>query len=105
MAVHIRLKRLGAKKRPFYRIVAADSKSPRDGRFLETIGTYDPLTQPSTVKVKVERVEHWLSVGALPTDSVRDVLRAAGIMDEKGKLKRAPEGVTESAEAGEAGGE
>jgi small subunit ribosomal protein S16 len=93
--VKIRLKRLGAKARPFYRIIAADSKSPRDGRFIETLGTYDPLTDPSTIKVKVDRVLHWIGVGAQPTDGAKSVLRTAGILDEKGKVKPAPQGVTE----------
>jgi small subunit ribosomal protein S16 len=90
MAVRLRLKRMGAKGRPFYRIVAADSRSPRDGRFIETVGTYDPLQQPAVVKVKRDRLEHWISVGALPTDSVQQVLRSAGLVDEKGKVL--PEG-------------
>jgi small subunit ribosomal protein S16 len=93
--VKIRLKRLGAKARPFYRIIAADSKSPRDGRFIETLGTYDPLTNPSTIKVKFDRVLHWISVGAQPTDSAKSVLRTAGVLDEKGKVKPVPQGVTE----------
>lgn len=87
MAVRLRLKRLGARHRPFYRIVAADSRSPRDGRFIETIGTYNPLTDPSEIKVKVDRLAYWLSVGALPTDSVRQLLRTGGYTDEKGKIK------------------
>jgi small subunit ribosomal protein S16 len=93
--VKIRLKRLGAKARPFYRIIAADSKSPRDGRFIETLGTYDPLTDPPTIKVKVDRVLYWLGTGAQPTDSGKSVLRTAGVLDEKGKVKPAPQGVTE----------
>ena len=98
MAVRIRLKRMGAAHRPFYRIVVADRRSPRDGRFIETIGTYDPLTNPSTVTVKTDRVAHWIGVGALPTDSTKSVLRSAGILDEKGKLAPQPTGVTETPE-------
>jgi small subunit ribosomal protein S16 len=89
---------MGAAHRPFYRIVVADSRSPRDGRFIETIGTYDPLTNPSTVSVKSDRVQHWIGVGALPTDSAKSVLRSAGILDEKGKMAPQPTGVTETPE-------
>jgi small subunit ribosomal protein S16 len=77
--IRLRLRRMGAKKRPSYRIVAADQKSPRDGRFIETIGYYDPLTEPATVKINEERARHWLSVGAQPSDTVGDLLRRAGI--------------------------
>ena len=79
MAVKIRLSRAGAKKRPFYRIVAADARSPRDGRFLEKLGTYDPLVEegdnPGRLEVKRDRVEYWMSVGAKPTEVVRRLLR------------------------------
>jgi len=97
MAVRLRLKRLGARHRPFYRIIAADSKSPRDGRFIETIGTYNPLTDPSEIKVKADRLAYLLGVGALPTDSVRQLLRTGGYTDEKGKIKTetTPTGVEE----------
>lgn len=77
MAVKIRLARHGAKKKPFYRIVVADSESPRDGRFIETIGTYDPLKQPAAVDIKEERVKYWLSQGAKPTDTVRSLIKGA----------------------------
>lgn len=70
MAVKIRLKRMGAKKNPFYRIVVADSRSPRDGRFIEEIGYYDPLTEPKTVKIDDEKATKWLKNGAKPTDTV-----------------------------------
>ena len=80
--VKLRLRRMGAKKRPSYRIVAADSRSPRDGDFIETLGYYDPLTEPSTVRVDVERARHWLSVGAQPTDTVRSLLNRAGVYAE-----------------------
>ncbi|MCA9863447.1 MAG: 30S ribosomal protein S16 [Thermomicrobiales bacterium] len=80
--VKLRLRRMGAKKRPSYRIVAADSRSPRDGDFIETVGFYDPLTEPSTIKVDIERARHWLSVGAQPTDTVRSLLTRAGVYGE-----------------------
>ena len=74
MSVKIRLKRMGSKKRPFYRIVVADSRSPRDGRFIETVGTYNPLTDPETVTLKEEKVMNWLNNGAQPSDTVRNLL-------------------------------
>jgi small subunit ribosomal protein S16 len=78
--VKIRLMRVGMKGAPSYRIVIADSTSPRDGRIIENIGWYNPLTEPSTITVDAERVKHWLSVGAQPTDSVRSLLERAGAM-------------------------
>lgn len=75
MAVKIRLARAGAKKRPFYRIVAADARSPRDGRFLEKLGTYNPLTEEATLELKRDRVDYWLGVGAQPTATVQRLLR------------------------------
>lgn len=80
MAVKLRLKRMGAKKSPFYRIVAADSRCPRDGRFIETIGTYNPLTTPAEVKIDEELAMKWLKNGAMPTDTVRNILSKAGVM-------------------------
>jgi small subunit ribosomal protein S16 len=71
---------MGAKKRPSYRIVAADSRSPRDGRIIESLGFYDPLTEPATIKVNEERIRHWLSVGAQPSDTVRNLLRRQGLV-------------------------
>lgn len=90
MAVKLRLKRMGAKKSPFYRIVAADSRSPRDGRFIETVGTYNPLVNPAEIKIDEELAMKWLKNGALPTDTVRNLLSKAGIMakfanEKKGK--------------------
>lgn len=79
--IKLRLRRMGAKKRPFYRIVAAEHSSPRDGRFIEVLGHYDPLTDPPTIKVEVERVQHWLSVGAKPSPTVEGLLRKAGAID------------------------
>jgi small subunit ribosomal protein S16 len=78
MAVKIRLARHGAKKRPFYRIVVADIESPRDGRFLETVGTYNPLKEPAEVMVKDERVDYWIKQGATPTDTVKSLLKKEG---------------------------
>ena len=78
--VKIRLKRMGAKKAPFYRIVVADSRSPRDGAFIENIGTYNPLTTPAEIKVDEELTLKWLNNGAIPTDTVRNILSKAGIM-------------------------
>ena len=79
MAVRIRLKRMGAKKRPFYRIVVADSRAPRDGRFIETLGTYNPLSKPSELKLDAERVQLWLSRGAQPSASVGGLLAREGL--------------------------
>jgi small subunit ribosomal protein S16 len=75
MAVKIRLARHGAKKRPFYRIVVADIDSPRDGRFLEKVGTYNPLRDPAEVVVQTDRIEYWLGQGAVPTNTVRSLLK------------------------------
>ena len=75
MAVRIRLARHGAKKRPFYRIVVADSESPRDGRFLEIVGTYNPLMEPAEVSFKHERVKYWIDHGALPTNTVKNLIK------------------------------
>ncbi|AWZ38183.1 30S ribosomal protein S16 [Lactobacillus sp. AN1001] len=80
MSVKIRLKRMGSKKRPFYRIVVADSRSPRDGRFIETVGTYNPLTQPEQVTLKEEAIMGWLNNGAQPSDTVRNILSKEGVM-------------------------
>ena len=80
MAVKLRLKRMGAKKRPFYRIVAADSRSPRDGKFIELVGTYNPITEPAEIKVNEEVAWKWLANGAIPTDTVRDLLSKQGVM-------------------------
>lgn len=82
MAVKLRLKRMGATKRPFYRIVAADSRSPRDGKFIEIVGTYNPIVEPAEVKVNEEIALKWLSTGAEPTDTVRSLFKQAGIMEK-----------------------
>jgi small subunit ribosomal protein S16 len=80
LAVRIRLKRMGAKKRPFYRIVVADSRSPRDGRFIEEIGIYNPTTEPSTLVVNEEKAADWLKKGAKPSETVKSLLKKAGIV-------------------------
>ncbi len=80
MAVKLRLKRMGAKKAPFYRVVAADSRSPRDGRFIETVGTYNPLVTPAEININEEVAMKWLRNGATPTDTVKNILSKAGIM-------------------------
>lgn len=80
MAVKLRLKRMGAKKRPYYRVVAADSRSPRDGRFIETVGTYNPITEPAEIKINEEIALKWLRDGAIPTDTVRDLLSKSGVL-------------------------
>jgi len=77
---------MGAKKRPSYRIVVAESTAPRDGRFIEIVGLYDPLTEPATVRLNEERAKHWLSVGAQPTDTVRDILRKANLVPDDPRL-------------------
>jgi small subunit ribosomal protein S16 len=77
MAVHLRLSRLGAKKNPFYRVVATDSRSPRDGRFIEHIGIYDPTAKPAQIRFDEARLQHWLSVGARPSATVGELIKAA----------------------------
>ena len=79
MAVKIRLKRMGKKKSPFYRVVVADSRYPRDGRFIEEIGTYNPLTDPAEVKIDIEKAQKWIQNGAQPTDTVRALLKRCGV--------------------------
>ena len=78
--VKIRLRRMGAKKAPFYRVVVADSRYPRDGRFIEQLGTYNPLAEPAEVKVDAERAQAWIKTGAQPTDTVKRLLKQAGIL-------------------------
>ena len=79
MAVKIRLRRMGAKKNPYYRIVVADSRYPRDGRFIEEIGSYNPLIEPAEIKVDTEKAQKWIANGAQPTDTVKALLKKAGI--------------------------
>lgn len=88
MAVKIRLKRMGAKKAPFYRVIVADSRSPRDGRFIDTIGTYNPLTTPAEIKLNEESAIKWLNNGAIPTDTVKNLFSKAGIMEKYHNLKQ-----------------
>ena len=88
MAVKIRLKRMGAKKAPFYRVIVADSRSPRDGRFIDTIGTYNPLTTPAEIKLNEESAIKWLNNGAIPTDTVKNLFSKAGIMEKYHDLKQ-----------------
>ena len=80
MAVKIRLRRMGAKKAPFYRIVVADSRYPRDGRFIEEVGYYDPTKEPSVIKIDEEKAKTWLANGAQPTDTVKALLKIRGIV-------------------------
>ena len=87
MAVKMRLKRMGAKKSPFYRIVVADSRSPRDGRFIEEIGNYEPTYNPVKVTINEEKALNWLEKGAQPTDTVRNLLQAQGIMKKFAEKK------------------
>ena len=88
MAVKLRLLRMGAKKAPFYRIVAADSRSPRDGRFIEVVGTYNPIMEPAEVKIDEELANKWLDNGAQPTETARTILVSEGLL--KPMAKRAP---------------
>ncbi len=81
MAVKIRLKRMGAHKKPFYRVVVADSRSPRDGKFIEEIGYYNPLTDPADVKIDGEKAKKWISNGAQPTDTVKSLFKRSGIIE------------------------
>ena len=81
MAVKIRLRRMGAKKAPFYRIVVADSRYPRDGRFIEEVGYYDPTKEPSVIKIDEEKAKTWLANGAQPTDTVKDILKKSGVIE------------------------
>ena len=89
MAVKLRLKRMGSKQKPFYRVVAADARSPRDGRFIETVGTYNPVRKPAEVNVDEEKALKWLNNGAIPTDTVRSILSKEGIMAKYAEQKKA----------------
>ena len=88
MAVKLRLKRMGSKQKPFYRIVAADARSPRDGRFIETVGTYNPIKKTAEVKVDEALALKWLNNGAIPTDTVRSILSKEGIMAKYAEAKK-----------------
>jgi len=100
--VRIRLRRIGLKGQPTYRIVAADKESPRDGRFLEILGVYNPRTQPSTIHIKEDRVYHWMKNGALPTESVAQVFKTAGVLDRWERFKKGEVVETLMQEAAEA---
>ena len=89
MAVRIRLRREGRKKTPMYRIVVADSTAPRDGRFIEIIGQYQPRSGENALNLKIDRVNYWMDVGALPTDTVRSLLRRAGVMKSRHETRLA----------------
>ncbi len=89
MAVKIRLNRMGAKKNPFYRIVVADSRSPRDGRFIEVLGNYDPSQKPAVVNVDEDKVLDWMNKGAQPTDTVKNLLSKQGLMAKFAEAKNA----------------
>lgn len=80
MAVKIRLRRMGAKKAPFYRVVVADSRYPRDGRFIEEIGTYNPMIEPAEIRIDADKAKKWISNGAQPTDTVKNILKKEGIL-------------------------
>jgi small subunit ribosomal protein S16 len=100
--VRIRLRRIGLKGQPSYRVVAADKESPRDGRFLEILGSYNPRTDPASIHLKEDRVYHWLRNGALPTESVEQVFKSAGVMDRFERLKKGEQEEALLAEATEA---
>ena len=100
--VRIRLRRIGLKGQPTYRIVAADKESPRDGRFLEILGFYNPRTQPATIHVKEDRAYHWMKNGALPTESVEQVFKSAGLLDRFERFKKGESVETLMQEAAEA---
>jgi small subunit ribosomal protein S16 len=100
--VRIRFRRIGLKGQPSYRIVAADKEAPRDGRFLEIIGFYNPRTQPSTLNLKEDRVYHWMKNGALPTESVGQVFKSAGVLDRFERYKQGEAVETLMQEAAEA---
>ena len=88
MAVKLRLKRMGSKQKPFYRIVAADARSPRDGRFIETVGTYDPIKGADKITIDEEKALSWLKNGAQPTDTVKNILSRAGVMAKHAENKK-----------------
>ena len=96
MAVKLRLKRMGSKQKPFYRIIVADSRSPRDGRFIETVGTYDPIKSNDNITVKEDRVTYWLDNGAQPTDTVKSLLSKSGVWAtyKNSKVKKADKKAT-----------
>jgi small subunit ribosomal protein S16 len=100
--VRIRFRRVGLKGQPSYRIVAADKESPRDGRFLEILGSYNPRTEPATLTIKEDRIYHWMKNGALPTESVGQVLQSAGVLERFERYKKGEDLETLLKEAAEA---
>ncbi len=100
--VRIRLRRIGLKGQPTYRIIAADKESPRDGRFLEILGVYNPRTDPATIHIKEDRVFHWMKNGALPTESVAQIFKSAGTQDRFERFKQGEAVEALAAEAAEA---
>jgi small subunit ribosomal protein S16 len=96
MSVKIRLKRVGKKKAPSYRVVVADARSPRDGRIIERIGWYNPLVEPSAIKIDEEKALHWLKVGAQPTDSVTSLLKRTGVLERFEQMKSSATAATEA---------
>ncbi len=96
--VKIRLRRMGAKKRPFYRLVVADARSPRDGRFIDEIGYYDPTRDPAVVKVDAEKAMRWIQNGAQPTDTARSLLRQAGVLRQLHDARRVPAAPSDDAQ-------
>lgn len=99
MSVKIRLRRMGAKGRPFYRVVVADERCARDGRFIEAIGFYDPLTEPVTIKIDGQKAAEWLSKGAQPSDTARALLKTQGILDQPKKKQAATKSAPAEEEA------
>ena len=97
MSVKIRLRRMGAKKRPFYRLVVADSRRARDGRFIETLGYYNPCVEPSELKIDSDRAKHWLSVGAQPTETAQALLKKQGVYDQEAPVHTSGEPVETAA--------
>ena len=102
MAVHVRLRRMGAKKQAFYRIVAADSRRARDGRFLETLGTYNPITKPAEIKLHEDKLTKWLDQGAIPSDTVGSLLTQVGFIEKYEKQNRQHRGEDEDCLPGRA---
>ena len=100
--VRIRLRRIGLKGQPTYRVVAADKESPRDGRFLEILGVYNPRTDPATIHLKEDRIYHWMKNGALPTESVERIFKSVGTLDRFERLKKGESEATLLAEAAQA---
>ena len=99
MSVKIRLRRMGAKKRPFYRLVVADSRAARDGRFIETLGYYNPCVSPSEIKIDGDRARHWLGCGAQPSDTAAGLLKSQGLLERRAKTAPAAEAVPRPAVA------